>query len=119
MRTKEQVEDKVVTYMNDMDYIFSPKGYIVWRRSTGDNYEILFIEVKKKGKGTATELVRMMLQRIKPFHSVFVFRLKGNETAGHFYRHLGFKETEIKGLYKGDDAVLGVANYKVLKKLLG
>lgn len=118
MRTLQEVKYKYDLYKNDIHYFYGDDGYIVWRRSTGDNIEILFIEVKEKGKGIATRMVSYMCHVEKPFHSVFVFRLKGNESAGHFYRHLGFEETEVKGIYKGDDAVLGVVNYETLCKNL-
>ena len=88
-------------------------GYIVWQESTGNNVELLFIEVQEPGRGYATELVRQMCKHIKPFNSVFVFRLASNERAGHFYRKLGFKEQLVQELYK-EDAVLGVISYEEL-----
>lgn len=113
MRTFEELEARASQY-DGVHYHYSDKGYIAWQISTGENVEILFIEVSERRKGHATQLVREMCRRIKPFNSVFVFRLASNETAGHFYRHVGFEETLIKGLYKGQDAVLGVANYETL-----
>jgi GNAT superfamily N-acetyltransferase len=99
-------------------YYIDETGYIAWQLSTGENVELMFIRVHTPGKGHGTELLKKMVQRIKPFNSVFVFRLASNESAGHFYRHHGFKETLVSGLYKVD-AVLGVANYKELCEKLG
>ena len=96
------------------EYIYTNFGYIAWQVSTGENVEIIFIEVKERRKGYATILMKQFVQKVRPFNSVFVFRLASNESAGHFYRSLGFVETTISGLYKGTDAVLGVINYDTL-----
>lgn len=117
MRTKEELVEKLNLHCYER-YIYNDKGYLAWKMGTGENIEIKFIEVSEKGKGYATELVREMLTHIEPYHSVYVFRLAGNESAGHFYRKCGFEETTIKGLYGGDDAVLGVASYEILCKNL-
>jgi len=95
------------------EYIQNEKGLIAWQLSTGENIEILFIEVTEQRKGYGTALIKEMCKRIKPFNSVFVFRLESNEEAGKFYRKLGFKETRIDGLYKVG-AVLGTIAYEDL-----
>ena len=112
MRTEKELIDRLNFY-SGAEYYYSDIGYIAWQITTGENVELLFIESKESGKGYGTQLVREMCKRIKPYNSVFVFRLASNENAGTFYRYLGFNETLIKGLYKVD-AVLGVANYKKL-----
>ena len=112
MRSKDEFLRRLKGY-DGAEYLYTDNGLIAWQCSTGENAELLFIEVKEQGKGHGTELVKEMCKRIKPFNSVFVFRLASNENAGRFYRGLGFEETLIKGLYK-EDAVLGVANYKKL-----
>lgn len=117
MRTKEELVEKLKLHSYER-YIHNDKGYLAWKMGTGENIEIKFIEVSEKGKGYATELLREMLSIVKPFHSVYVFRLASNETAGYFYRKCGFVETRIGGLYRDDDAVLGVADYKTLCKNL-
>lgn len=114
MRTKEQLLAKLYAHIGGCSYIYHDWGYVAWKCSTGDNVEIAFIEVKEKGKGHATQLLREMVSEIQPFHSVFVFRLASNESAGHFYRKIGFQETPIVGLYQGGDAVLGVVTFKQL-----
>ena len=112
MRTIKEVENRLRQY-DGVHFLYNEKGYIAWQVSTGENVELLFIEVSERRKGYATDLVREMCKRIKPYTSVFVFRLASNESAGHFYRHLGFVETPVSGLYKVD-AVLGVINYEQL-----
>jgi ribosomal protein S18 acetylase RimI-like enzyme len=115
MRTEAQLKERIKEYKG-VEYFYTPQGYIAWQLSTGDNYEIMFIESSEPGKGYGTELMRKFVETVTPpYHSVFVFRLASNEAAGHFYRKLGFKETLIKGLYKGDDAVLGVVSFEELK----
>lgn len=96
------------------ELFYTDKGFIAWQKGTGDNYELLWIEVAEKGKGYGTILVTEMVRRIKPYHTVFVFRQESNESAGYFYRHLGFIETVIPNLYKGGNAVLGVISYETL-----
>ena len=113
MRSREDFEKRVKQYSGAEWLYVEDYGFIAWQLSTGENVELLFIEVNEPGKGHASELVRSMCLSIKPFNSVFVFRLASNEQAGHFYRKLGFEETLIKGLYK-EDAVLGVVSYKTL-----
>ena len=94
--------------------LITDHGYITWQVSTGENVEILFIEVGEERKGHGKELIRQMCERIAPYNSVFVFRREGNEDAGHFYRALGFKETPIDGLYKEERAVLATIPYEDL-----
>ena len=113
MRSYPELIEKLKPYKGEQHYYEPDFGYIAWQESTGNNVELLFIEVKEPGKGHATSLVKYMCQNIQPYNSVFVFRLASNEPAGHFYRKLGFEEILIKGLYK-EDAVLGVVSYKQL-----
>ena len=112
MRSYNELIEKINPYWGP-DWIYTDNGYIVWQMSTGGNVEILFIEVRNPGEGYATELVRRMCEKVSPYNSVFVFRLASNETAGYFYRKLGFEETLIRGLYT-EDSILGVVNYRTL-----
>lgn len=113
MRTHQELVDRMQNYRG-AEYIYTDNGYIAWQVSTGENVEILFIEVDEQRKGHATKLLKQFVATVKPFNSVFVFRLASNEDAGFFYRSVGFKETLIQDLYKGVDAVLGVVNYNTL-----
>lgn len=89
-------------------------GYIAWQTGTGENIEILFIETKEPRKGDGGRLLKAMKAGIMPYHSVYVFRRAINTEAGEFYRKMGFTETVVKNLYKGEDAVLGVIPYENL-----
>lgn len=115
MRKERELKKRIKDY-DGVRYIYHKDfGYLAWQLSTGDNYEIMFIEVKETRKGHATELMKCFVTCApRPFHSVFVVRLASNESAGHFYRHLGFKEYPIKDLYRGDDAVLAVIPWDTL-----
>lgn len=113
MRTKQELLERLSWYPK-AGYIYKEYGYIAWQVTTGENLEILFIETLEKGKGLGCFLIADMLAVIKPYHSVIVFRLASNTIAGKFYRKCGFEETLIKGLYKGGDAVIGVATYEKL-----
>lgn len=119
MRTYLEVTSRLEEYMG-YDFIYiDGVGYIAWQCSTGENYEILLVEVAEKRKGYGRKLMKMMCDKIKPYHSVFVFRQASNEEAGFFYRAMGFEETRIPGLYKGGDAILGVVPFEKLKTLTG
>lgn len=114
MRTKKELEKRLKKY-SGVYFIYEKEyGLIAWQYSTGENVEILFIEVTERRKGYATLLVKLMLKDIKPYNSVFVFRRAKNKTAGSFYRSLGFKERKVRGLYKNEDAVLGIITYRNL-----
>ncbi len=116
MRTLKQIKERMKDYTG-VDFIYTDFGYIAWQCSTGENYEILFIETKEKRKGYGKKLIRLMCKKIQPYHSVFVIRLDKNKEAGKFYTSLGFKETKIKGLYRDDNAVIGVIPFNKLKKI--
>lgn len=113
MRSREEFEERLKAYSGAESIYIDDYGYIAWQMSTGENVELLFIEVSKPGNGHATLLVREMCKRIKPFNSVFVFRLASNDAAGHFYRRLGFREYAVDDLYKVP-AILGVVSYEKL-----
>lgn len=113
MRTLEELKNRMKDYRG-AEYIYTDNGYVAWQVSTGENVEIIFIEVSETRKGYATKLLKEFVKMIKPFNSVFVFRLASNEDAGFFYRSIGFQETLVPNLYKGVDAVLGVVNYDTL-----
>lgn len=111
MRSIEEITKRLAQYKG-AELLYTNQGYIAWQCSTGENYEILFIEVNEKGVGNGRELISQMKKLIKPYYSVFVFRRANNVEAGKFYTALGFNETYIKDLYKGEDAVLSVIPYE-------
>lgn len=111
MRTFQELTKRAKQYIGSEIIYLDGKGYIVYQCSTGENYEILFIEVAQKRKGYGKLLIQEMCKKIKPYYSIFVVRRAINEEAGKFYRALGFEETLLKGLYKNEDAVIGIIPY--------
>lgn len=92
-------------------------GYIVWRRGTGGNIEIVHLKTKETRKGTGTHLLKEMLRRLKahpPYATIFGFSRIGNESAHAFYRAMGFELTRVKGIYDEGAAVVFSARYSDL-----
>lgn len=125
MRTREEFLERIKGY-DRVDYIYDADvGYLVFRIGTGDNVEALFLEVAEKRKGYGTELYRRMVQRMvergeKPYHSVFAFRLTGNEEAKAFYDRLGWKQQDIgSSVYRSDGTTLMWIAWDDLCKRLG
>lgn len=119
MRTQKEIQERLATYTGAKLIYFDDLGYIAWQFTTGENIEILFIEVKVSGQGIGHGLMKKWLTElcvngIKPYNSIIVWRLKRNTQAGHFYRSLGFKETEVSDLYVKECAVLSVINFEGL-----
>jgi len=102
-----------------IDFIDEPGvGKIVWRRGTGDNVELLDIEVtsqRRTGQGTIL-LLRMLnsLKQNPPDSSIFGFTRTENVIAQEFYSAMGFTVQEITGLYPEGSAVLFTAGYNTL-----
>jgi len=99
------------------DFINDVRGYIVWRRGTGDNTELLHIKTTEHGKGYGRQLVYGMLDKLRerpPYHSVYGFTRVSNTEAQAFYGALGFSLQEIQGVYADGRAVLFWAAYKDL-----
>lgn len=122
MRTLKEINERIATYKGAKLMYYEGIGYIAWQVTTGENVEILFIEVKKSGQGLGHAIIQkwateLCVNQEKPYNSVIVWRLKRNEWAGKFYRSLGFKETEIDGVYT-EPAVLSVINFDTLCKNL-
>ena len=95
------------------------KGFIVWRRGTGGNVELLHIKTFEKGKGYGRELFYVMLDRLidnLPYYSIFGFTRTSNEEAQRFYGALGFNLQEINGLYKDGKAIMFWQSYESLLK---
>lgn len=102
-----------------VQYIYDPdKGYIVWRRGTGDNMELLHIRTFEKRKGYGRELFYRMLDELRrhpPYFSMFGFTIVGNKEAQAFYGALGFNLQRIDGLYKDGEAVMFWQSFETLK----
>lgn len=96
---------------------FDDKGFIVWRRGTGDNVELLHLRSFEPRKGYATMLLKEMLSELKahpPYFSVYGFGLLGRKDAVAAYKALGFKVEEVTGPYIHGPGFLFWASYKEL-----
>lgn len=92
-------------------------GYIVWRRGTGGNVEILHLKVQEVRQHTGTHLLKTMLDKLKdhpPYATIYGFSRAGNETAHAFYRAMGFDLTRVKGVYDEGAAIVFSARYESL-----
>ena len=117
MRSEKKLLKRLNPY-GSFDYIYwKNKGYLAWHLSTGENYEMLFLEVKEKKKGVATQLFREFVKKVKPpFNSVFAFRRADNKEAEMFYGKLGFKQMEIPGIYRWVSAVIMWIRFSELRR---
>lgn len=92
-------------------------GFIVWRRATGDNVELLHIKTYQPGQGTGRTLVLAMLLALKsnpPYDTVFGFTRTCNSGAQSFYQSMGFDMCEVLGVYADGSAVLFSQKYSRL-----
>ena len=125
MRTLDQLQQRLAGYGAAKFIHANGKGLIAWHTSTGDNLEVLFIEVAEPGKGTGLWLYRLMVDRIleegsKPYHSVFAYRLGSNQMAARFYEKLGWQQVNLgRSIYRDDDTVLVWTTWDQLVQNLG
>lgn len=113
MHTIDELRPRLDKYQG-LDMIYHEWGFIIWQTTTGENVEIVFIEVKEPRKGHGTKLIEEMCEKIEPFNSVIVFTKESNTIARAFYKKLGFKETIIEDLYYKENAVLCVIPFDKL-----
>lgn len=113
--TKSQFLTKYIKPYPGAEYIYTPKGYIVWRTGTGGNVELLHIRSFFPKHGYGRVLIAEMLKRIQPYHSVFGFCFFENMG---FYLKCGFHVEPIPLVYKSGQAAFFVQEYKKLKKKL-
>lgn len=108
-----------ITPFAGLHYHADRTGFIVWRRGTGHNVELLHIKTYEKGQGHGRALFFVMLDRLKddpPYHSVYGFTRVSNSEARAFYGALGFQLDEVAGPYADGRAVLFWASYQDLLK---
>lgn len=100
--------------------IHDEDGYIVWRRGTGENVELLHIKSARSGGGSA--LLIKMLEKLKenpPYSTVFGFTRTGNTKAIAFYWRMGFTCSPVAGVYAEGSAMVFSAQYVDLCKRHG
>lgn len=93
------------------------EGYIVWRRGSGDNVELLHIRAYRKQQGVGKRLLLHMVKELQndpPYKTVFGFTRISNDAARAFYLSLGFTLTEVDGVYADGRAVLFSQSYESL-----
>lgn len=101
-------------------YVELETGYIVWRRGTGDNIELLHLQAFVHRQGIGRLLVRTMLDKLKddpPADTVFGFTRISLLDAVAFYHAMGFETTVVKGLYTEGVAVMFSQTYEKLLEL--
>lgn len=97
-----------------VQHIENENGYVVWRRGSGDNAELLHIRASELRQGRGRLLLRAMLIALKdapPRDTVFGFTRASNEPAIAFYTAMGFRINLVWGLYEEGAAVLFSARY--------
>ena len=110
---------KHVCPYEEVDYYeIEGEGYIVWRRGTGDNVEMLHLKAERTLEGIGSRLIKAMLVRLRldrpPYETVYGFCRTNNFQAIGFYERLGFDISVVKGVYRDGDAVVFSAKYKDL-----
>jgi len=114
---KIDLEQQVGRYQ-PVSYIVNNRGFIAWRRGTGDNVELLHIKTSEKGRGYGRSLIYQMLDSLQedpPYYSVFGFTRSSNQSAQAFYGALGFNLQQVDGLYTEGSAVLFWQSYTKLR----
>lgn len=94
-------------------------GWIIWRRGTGGNTELLHLHVEegRRRQGVGRHLLRMMLRRLRknpPYASVFGFTRVVNAEARAWYAEMGFALTRVEGVYADGEAMVFSAAYPAL-----
>jgi len=112
MRTLSQVQERIKNYKEAQVFYKPGLGYIVWTMATGDNLEVLFVEVETPGQGQGKELYKLWAAYIdvsgqSPYHSVIGYSLASNHRAKHFYCKLGWSQRNLgQSIYRDDDTVV-------------
>lgn len=90
--------------------IYNNTGWIVWRKGTGLNTELLHIRTFEPGNGHGRLLFYDMLDMVEAtggtYHSVYGFTNSDNTEAQAFYSALGFGLYRIPNVYKTGTAIL-------------
>lgn len=103
----------------EVNYYEGVEGYIVWRRGTGGNVELLHIRSSRLREGYGTRLIKEMVRRLRsdpPYKTIFGFTRTANRDAHQFYASLGFDLSPVRGVYADGDAVVFSRDYDALVK---
>ena len=113
MRSLEELKTRLEDY-GEAEVLYYPDvGYIAWHYGTGENIEMLFVEVAERGRGRGRWLYREMVSQVRssprrrPYHSVYAFRLTTNHDAERFYLKMGWTQKDLgRCIYGGGDTTL-------------
>src|SRR2546422_498221 len=110
-------QEKHVKPYNSTRSIKTAHGYVVWRRGTGGNVEILHLRVYEDSlrKGHGRDLLKRMLTALRhapPFCTIYGLSLPINESGHAFYRAMGFVLSPVVGVYAAGSAVVFSADYE-------
>ena len=84
-------------------------GYIVWRLGTGESIELLQLAASRLREGLGTELIQLMLTKLKDHpscHSVYGFTRERMIHAQLFYIAMGFRLRRIPNHYREGGAIM-------------
>ena len=102
----------------ELDYVKTEDGFIGWRWGTGDNVELVDLQVNGAPRtGGGRRLLTEMLRALKaspPYATVFGFTRSPNLDAQRFYAAMGFALSTVVGVYADGSAVVFSARYSDL-----
>ena len=112
--------EKYLDPYQQVDIACSPAGgFIVWRKGTGLNVELLHLKVTTEREGEGQALFLQMLRRLQakpPYESIFGFTRVSNTAAQSFYLKMGFVLQTVLGVYADGEAILFTETYDRLKQ---
>lgn len=99
----------------ELNYVRTDDGFIGWRWGTGDNVELVDLQVTgvPRSGGGRRLLVEMLrtLKRSPPHATVFGFTRSSNLDAQRFYAAMGFTLSTVVGVYADGSATVFSARY--------
>lgn len=113
-------KDVLITPFQHVYHIHDEDGYVVWRRASGNNVELLHIRSSRSGGGTAL-LLKMLKELLTnpPYATVFGFARVSNIQAREFYQRVGFTCSCVTGVYSEGSATIFSARYDDLCRIHG
>jgi hypothetical protein len=114
--------ERDVVPFSKVEFNTMDNGYIVWRRATGNNVELLHIRTYVPGKGTGRLLIQSMLRELQknpPYATVFGMTRVSNHRAKSFYTGMGFTLSKVNGIYADGEAIVFSQSYSKLMEIHG